>query len=276
MAIYTGIDGSAKSVSKIYIGVDGTARPVRKGYIGVDGVAKEFYDGGNPISSFALGTEFGIANPSGNNTYWYKLVHKGVPGGGLYDSTANGAWLWRTGIAGSTSISGGYIYGYEGYALDNWCVNYPGGNIKSNIANRLMTVHLPYMKHTFNDSANVSSGSNGLSRKCFLLSAVEMGVYTWQGVDDLMAQEGAKLDYFDYTTGATSKRSANDEYWTRSNRTYNANWVYTFNADGSFPREGNYRENSIGMRPCIVLPLNTLVTTVKGTSWWQSDENYII
>ena len=112
MAIYTGIGGSAKSVSKIYIGVGGTARQVHKGYIGVDGVAKKFYDGGNPISSFALGTEFGIADPSGN-TYWYKLVHKGVPGGGLYDSTANGAWLWRTGIAASTSISGSYIYGYE-------------------------------------------------------------------------------------------------------------------------------------------------------------------
>ena len=119
MAIYTGVGGSAKSVSKIYTGIDGVARPVHKGYIGVDGVAKKFYDGGNPISSFALGTEFGIKDPSGN-TYWYKLVHKGVPGGGLYDSTANGAWLWRSSIAASTSISGGYIYGYEGYALDNW------------------------------------------------------------------------------------------------------------------------------------------------------------
>ena len=59
MAIYTGIGGSAKSVSKIYTGVDGAARPVHKGYIGVDGVAKKFYDGGNPINSFALGTEFG-------------------------------------------------------------------------------------------------------------------------------------------------------------------------------------------------------------------------
>ena len=120
MAINTGIGGSAKSVSKIYTGVGGTARPVHKGYIGVDGVAKKFYDGGNPISSFALGTEFGIADPSGT-TYWYKLIHKGVPGGGLYDSTANGAWLWRTNIAGSTAIdSSNYIYGYEGWALDNW------------------------------------------------------------------------------------------------------------------------------------------------------------
>ena len=83
MAIYTGIGGSAKSVSKIYTGVGGTARQVHKGYIGVDGVAKKFYDGGNPISSFALGTEFGISDPSGKNTYWYTLVHKGVPGGGL-------------------------------------------------------------------------------------------------------------------------------------------------------------------------------------------------
>ena len=62
MAIYTGIGGSAKSVSKIYTGVGGTARQVHKGYIGVDGVAKKFYDGGNPISSFALGTEFGISD----------------------------------------------------------------------------------------------------------------------------------------------------------------------------------------------------------------------
>lgn len=90
-----------------------------------------------------------------------------------------------------------------------------------------------------------------------------------------MAQEGAKLDYFDYTTDATSKRSANDEYWTRSKRTHNGNWQYTFNADGSFSNVGGYREDSRGLRPCIVLPLNTLVTTVKATSWWQSDNNYI-
>lgn len=77
MAIYTGIGGSAKSVSKIYTGVGGTARQVHKGYIGVDGVAKKFYDGGNPISSFALGTEFGISDPSGKNTY---LVYAGPQG----------------------------------------------------------------------------------------------------------------------------------------------------------------------------------------------------
>lgn len=273
MAIYTGIGGSAKSVSKIYTGVGGTARQVHKGYIGVDGVAKKFYDGGNPISSFALGTTFGISDPSGKNTYWYKLVHKGVPGGGLYDSTANGAWLWRTNIAGSTAIdSSNYIYGYEGWALDNWCVNYPGGNITPSVANRLMTVHLPYVKQADYSSANVSSGSNGLSRKCFLLSAVEMGVYTWQGVDGLMAQEGAKLDYFDYTTAATDKRTADNEYWTRSKRTHNGNYMYTFYADGGFSSAGRHREDSYGLRPCIVLPLNTLVTTVK---IWFMDQNYI-
>ena len=239
MAIYTGIGGSAKSVSKIYTGVDG--------------VAKKFYDGGNPISSFALGTKFGIADPSGT-TRWYKLVHKGVPGGGLYDSTANGAWLWRTDIAASTSISGGYIYGYEGYALDNWCVNYPGGNITPSVANRLMTVHLPYVKQADYSSANVSSGANGLSRKCFLLSAVEMGVYT-------------------YTTAATNKRKAATEYWTRSKRRYNGNYMYTFYADGSFSSTGRHREDSYGLRPCIVLPLNTLVTTVTG--FLGLEPNYI-
>ena len=188
----------------------------------------------------------------------------------MYDSTANGAWLWRTNIAASTSISNNYIYGYEGWALDNWCVNYPGGNITSSVANRLMTVHLPYVKQADYGSANVSSGSNGLSRKCFLLSAVEMGVYTWQGVDGLMAQEGAKLDYFDYTTAATDKRKADKEYWTRSKRTHNGNYMYAFYADGSLCNEGN-RENSHGLRPCIVLPLNTLVTTFK----FLGELNYI-
>lgn len=70
MAIYTGIGGSAKSVSKIYIGVGGTARQVHKGYIGVDGVAKKFYDGGNPISSFVhwgliLALQTRAATPTG-------------------------------------------------------------------------------------------------------------------------------------------------------------------------------------------------------------------
>ena len=118
------------------------------------------------------------------------------------------------------------------------------------------------MKQADYNSANVSSGSNGLSRKCFLLSAVEMGVYTWQGIDGLMAQEGAKLDYFDYTTAATDKRKADNEYWTRSKRSYNGNYMYMFYKDGSFSSAG-YREDSHGLRPCIVLPLNTLVTTIK-------------
>ena len=60
MAIYTGIGGSAKSVSKIYTGVGGTARQVHKGYIGVDGVAKKFYDGGNPISSLHWGLNLAL------------------------------------------------------------------------------------------------------------------------------------------------------------------------------------------------------------------------
>lgn len=55
MAIYTGIGGSAKSVSKIYIGVGGTARQVHKGYIGVDGVAKKFYDGRQSHQLFCIG-----------------------------------------------------------------------------------------------------------------------------------------------------------------------------------------------------------------------------
>ena len=136
-----------------------------------------------------------------------------------------------------------------------------------------MTVHLPYVKQADYNSANVSSGSNGLSRKCFLLSAVEMGVYTWQGIDGLMAQEGAKLDYFDYTTAATDKRKADTEYWTRSKRTHNGNYMYTFYADGSFSSVGRHREDSYGLRPCIVLPLNTLVTTVTGFLWLEY--NYI-
>lgn len=275
MAIYTGVGGSAKSVSKIYTGIDGVARPVHKGYVGIDGKARLFYNGGEPLSSFALGTSFSLGGNSTRQSFI--LVHKGTPGGGMYDSTCNGAWLMYDGIAGSTAIDGNnYIYGYEGWALDNWCVNYPGNNLSSSVNAKLKTVHLPYVKRADYNSANVSYGSNGLSRRCFLLSAVEMGVYTWQGVDGLMAQEGAKLDYFDYTTAATDKRKAGTEYWTRSKRTHNGNWQYTFEADGSFHDVGNYRENSLGMRPCIVLPLNTLVTTVKATSWWQSDKNYII
>lgn len=262
MAIYTGVGGSAKSVSKIYTGIDGVARPVHKGYVGIDGKARLFYNGGEPLSSFALGTSFSLGGKSTRQSFI--LVHKGTPGGGMYDSTCNGAWLMYNGIAGSTAIDGNnYIYGYEGWALDNWCVNYPGNNLSSSVNAKLKTVHLPYVKQADYNSANVSYGSNGLSRRCFLLSAVEMGVYTWQGVEGLMAQEGAKLDYFDYTTGATDKRKAGDIYWTRSKRTHNGNYMYTFNADGSFSDVGTHREYSRGMRPCIVLPLNTLVNVVK-------------
>ena len=48
--------------------------------------------------------------------------------------------------------------------------------------------------------------------------------------------------------------------------------MYTFYADGGFHSAGCHREDSCGLRPCIVLPLNTLVTTVK---FWFMDQNYI-
>ena len=48
--------------------------------------------------------------------------------------------------------------------------------------------------------------------------------------------------------------------------------MYTFYEDGSFSSTGRHREDSYGLRPCIVLPLNTLVTTVK---IWFMDQNYI-
>lgn len=262
MAIYTGVGGSAKSVSKIYTGIDGVARPVYKGYVGVNGQAKQFFDGGQPLSSFAIGSSIGIGS------YSYILVHKGIPGGGMYDSTANGAWLWRSDVVASTSIASGdsnYIYGYENYALDNWCKNYPANYITSSIRRLLKTVNLPYVSAGNYSSATVTYGSNGLKRNCFLLSSVEMGIYTWQGVDGLMAQEGAKLDYFDYTTSATDKRKADSVYWTRSKRTHNGNYMYTFNADGSFSSVGHFRDRSLGLRPCVVLPLNVLAW--KPFSW---------
>ena len=49
--------------------------------------------------------------------------------------------------------------------------------------------------------------------------------------------------------------------------------VDTIYKDGSFDSVGGHREDSYGLRPCIVLPLNTLVTTVTGFLWLE--RNYI-
>lgn len=87
-AVYVGVGGKARRVSKMYVGVGGKARRIKYGYVGVDGKARQFYSAGElskpafSASMSANSSEYGAAS---------------VGGYALFAGGSNNPILWNTG-----------------------------------------------------------------------------------------------------------------------------------------------------------------------------------
>ena len=192
------------------------------------------------------------------------IVHQGKPSS-VYDDSCTGTWLLMKDIYEKRQWNSSNTNDYANSTIHSYLNSTFLNLLESNIKNAIKQVKLPYRKGN-GSSKTVTSGSNGLSAKIFLLSAAETSfnhVYMPSG-------EGTELAYFKGCAddGSDSKRVANfgrwaDFWWLRSPSCSGySTYVLYVSSDGGL---GDYGGSSgYGIRPAFVLP-STLLVSDDGT-----------
>ncbi len=255
MSIYLGVGSTAHKMSKLYVGVGGQARQVQKVYVGINGQARLVYQSGSPIGSLAVGSIVKIkVNGSAKN---FIVVHQGKPSR-VYDNSCNGTWLLMKDIYENRQWHSSDINSYANSTIHSYLNSTFLNLFESNIKNAIKQVKIPYYKGS-GESKTVTSGSNGLSAKIFLLSAAETKIISAY----VLLGEGAELAYFEDCSGsADSKRIAYlngsaTSWWIRTPVKDHTDHALRFTPRGDWG-SGDCT-NRYGIRPCMILPQDALV-----------------
>ena len=214
------------------------------------------------LSSKAIGSTIKLkVNGSARN---FIVVHQGKPSS-VYDDSCNGTWLLMQDIYENRAWHSSNTNDYANSTIHSYLNSTFLNLFESNIKNAIKQVKLPYRKGS-GASTTVTSGSNGLSAKIFLLSATE----TSFDFSYMPSGEGAELAYFKgcADNSSDSKRVAYlngsaTSWWLRApycgNYSSNALGV---SSDGDWG--GDYCSGSYGIRPALILP-STLLVSDDGT-----------
>lgn len=213
------------------------------------------------LSSKAIGSTIKLkVNGSAKD---FIVVHQGKPSS-VYDDSCNGTWLLMKDIYENRAWHSSNTNDYANSTIHSYLNSTFLNLFESNIKNAIKQVKLPYRKGS-GTSTTVTSGSNGLSAKIFLLSATE----TSFSFSYMPSGEGAELAYFKgcADNSSDSKRVAKlngsaTGWWLRSpNCSYFGGALYV-NSSGDW-----YYDNcsdSYGIRPALILP-STLLVSDDGT-----------
>lgn len=213
------------------------------------------------LSSKAIGSTIKLkVNGSAKD---FIVVHQGKPSS-VYDDSCNGTWLLMKDIYENRQWHSSNTNDYANSTIHSYLNSTFLNLFESNIKNAIKQVKLPYRKGS-GTSTTVTSGSNGLSAKIFLLSATE----TSFSFSSMPSGEGAELAYFKgcADNSSDSKRVAylNGSaavWWLRSpgcNYFGDALYVYSGGDWGSYNCSYSY-----GIRPALILP-STLLVSDDGT-----------
>ena len=213
------------------------------------------------LSSKAIGSTIKLkVNGSARN---FIVVHQGKPSS-VYDDSCNGTWLLMQDIYESRAWHSSNTNDYANSTIHSYLNSTFLNLFESNIKNAIKQVKLPYRKGS-GTSTTVTSGSNGLSAKIFLLSATE----TSFDFSYMPSGEGAELAYFNgcADNSSDSKRVAylNGSaayWWLRSPYCYHFSNALYVNSNGDWNH--NYCSDSGGIRPALILP-STLLVSDDGT-----------
>ena len=191
------------------------------------------------------------------------VVHQGKPSS-VYDDSCNGTWLLMKDIYENRQWHSSNTNDYANSTIHSYLNSTFLNLFESNIKNAIKQVKLPYRKGS-GTSTTVTSGSNGLSAKIFLLSATE----TSFSFSSMPSGEGAELAYFKgcADNSSDSKRVAylNGSaavWWLRSPYCYDFDLALYVYSNGDWV--GYYCSNSFGIRPALILP-STLLVSDDGT-----------
>ena len=213
------------------------------------------------LSSKAIGSTIKLkVNGSAKD---FIVVHQGKPSS-VYDDSCNGTWLLMKDIYENRQWHSSNTNDYANSTIHSYLNSTFLNLFESNIKNAIKQVKLPYRKGS-GTSTTVTSGSNGLSAKIFLLSATE----TSFSFSSMPSGEGAELAYFKgcADNSSDSKRVAylNGSatlWWLRSPLCYYFGYALYVGSSGDW--RGNGCSNSCGIRPALILP-STLLVSDDGT-----------
>lgn len=214
------------------------------------------------LSSKAIGSTIKLkVNGSAKD---FIVVHQGKPSS-VYDDSCNGTWLLMKDIYENRQWHSSNTNDYANSTIHSYLNSTFLNLFESNIKNAIKQVKLPYRKGS-GTSTTVTSGSNGLSAKIFLLSATE----TSFSFSSMPSGEGAELAYFKgcADNSSDSKRVAylNGSaavWWLRSPYCYNY-FHYALYVLSNGDWYSNYCSDSSGIRPALILP-STLLVSDDGT-----------
>lgn len=214
------------------------------------------------LSSKAIGSTIKLkVNGSAKD---FIVVHQGKPSS-VYDDSCNGTWLLMKDIYENRQWHSSNTNDYANSTIHSYLNSTFLNLFESNIKNAIKQVKLPYRKGS-GTSTTVTSGSNGLSAKIFLLSATE----TSFNFSTMPSGEGAELAYFKgcADNSSDSKRVAylNGSaaiWWLRSPycgiHSNGALYVYSNGVWNDYNCS-----NSYGIRPALILS-STLLVSDDGT-----------
>ena len=213
------------------------------------------------LSSKAIGSTIKLkVNGSAKD---FIVVHQGKPSS-VYDDSCNGTWLLMKDIYESRQWHSSNTNDYANSTIHSYLNSTFLAMFDSNIQKAIKQVKLPYRKGS-GTSTTVTSGSNGLSAKIFLLSATE----TSFSFSYMPSGEGAELAYFKgcADNSSDSKRVAYlngsaTVWWLRSPYCNSFSYALFVYSNGDW---GNGScSNSCGIRPALILP-STLLVSDDGT-----------
>ena len=214
------------------------------------------------LSSKAIGSTIKLkVNGSAKD---FIVVHQGKPSS-VYDDSCNGTWLLMKDIYENRQWHSSNTNDYANSTIHSYLNSTFLNLFESNIKNAIKQVKLPYRKGS-GTSTTVTSGSNGLSAKIFLLSATEA---SFNFSSYMPSGEGAELAYFKgcADNSSDSKRVAylNGSaavWWLRSPFCSNFDLALYVYSNGVW--SGNFCSSSYGVRPALILP-STLLVSDDGT-----------
>lgn len=214
------------------------------------------------LSSKAIGSTIKLkVNGSAKD---FIVVHQGKPSS-VYDDSCNGTWLLMKDIYENRQWHSSNTNDYANSTIHSYLNSTFLNLFESNIKNAIKQVKLPYRKGS-GTSTTVTSGSNGLSAKIFLLSATET---SFNFSSYMPSGEGAELAYFKgcADNSSDSKRVAylNGSaagWWLRS--PYCGFFVSALCVGSGGGWGGGVCSGSCGIRPALILP-STLLVSDDGT-----------
>lgn len=214
------------------------------------------------LSSKAIGSTIKLkVNGSAKD---FIVVHQGKPSS-VYDDSCSGTWLLMKDIYENRQWHSSDTNDYANSTIHSYLNSTFLAMLDSNIQKAIKQVKLPYRKGS-GTSTTVTSGSNGLPAKIFLLSATEMSF----NFSYMPSGEGAELAYFKgcADNSSDSKRVAYlngsaTYWWLRSPRCSNYSSDALCVGSGGDWGSG-YCSGSLGIRPALILP-STLLVSDDGT-----------